>query len=238
MIDSESLNDSVKSYITNSSQNLQNAILNNFEIFGYKYTVINSSNEGKYSIYNLDYKYNFDKGNVIFQTTVKNKEGKYSIIGFNGQVIKIPIEEMNQFSFSGKTFKYFFFLTLCILIPLFILITFIIMLKTRISTKKKVIWGLIILIISLPRFVINWSTGETDFNFIYLSFLGYGISRENIYAAWILSFNLPIGALIFWFKRGDLIYAYEIENEDSLIEENKTADNSTLLQAGFSNKVK
>lgn len=72
------------------------------------------------------------------------------------------------------------------------------------TIKKKIIWALIILLVSLPRFVINWGNGQLDFNLLNIGIFGAGFNKPTLYSAWILSFHIPMGAIIFWFKRRSL----------------------------------
>jgi hypothetical protein len=138
---------------------------------------------------------------------VKEDNRKFSITAFNDQVLPAPLSELTRFTLRGKSVKQYLFFLLVILVPIFILISLIALFKSRLSARKKIIWTLVILLVSLPKFLISWNTGDIDFILLNISLLGAGAGRPTLYSGWILSFNIPIGAILFWIKRKGLIEA-------------------------------
>lgn len=203
-ISSEVINDSMKNFITNASYNLKGSTFKKYSIVEQKYTTGYFSSSGKYTEYRLSYEYEFEQGNLLFLTLIREKEGVFSVTGFDGLVLSAPLEELTKFGFTNKSFTHYLFLLFAALIPLFVLTTLIIMLRHKMSNKRKVIWTLIIIFICLPRFIINWGSGNIDFNILNFSMFGGSYSKLNLYSDWLISFNIPIGAILFWIKRKDL----------------------------------
>jgi hypothetical protein len=84
--------------------------------------------------------------------------------------------------------------------------------------KKKFVWASIILLVNVVRFVVNWDTAELDFQLLHFNFFGgFSFVRSNLASPWLIGFNLPLGAILFWMKRKDLlIQALETEQESEM----------------------
>ncbi len=203
-IDPEVLNDKAKEFITNASHNINGVTPKKYRVVEASLTSGVFTKSGKFTNYRLGYEYEFEKGNILFTTSIKEKDGKMTVLGFDGAVLSAPLSELTKFTLSGKSVLHYIFLVFCILVPIFILTTLIVMLFTKMTIKKKIIWSLLILLVSLPRFSFNWGTGQLDFNLLNISILGSGFSKSTLYAPWLLSFHIPIGAIAFWIKRKSL----------------------------------
>ena len=117
---------------------------------------------------------------------------------FDGRIADEPLSKAYIFTFKNKGFLHYLFLFFATLIPIFIIITLIFAIKTKL--KNKWLW-IIGILFGFIKFSINWTTGQVGFNLINISILGAGFSKPGNIAPWILSFSLPIVAIIFWHKR-------------------------------------
>ncbi len=224
-IDPELLNDEAKTFITNVSRSINGAIPKKYRVVEMNETFstrswTNSSGttSDKFTRYRLGYEYEFEKVNVLFTTTISEKNGKFLVVKFNGGILPAPLAELTKFSLADKSVLHYIFLVFCILVPLFILTTLVVVLFSKMTVKKKIIWFLIALLIALPKFVINWGNGELDFRVLNISLnLGSGFYKPTLYSAWLLSFNIPIGAIIFWFKRRNLL-SKVIQKDEEIID--------------------
>jgi hypothetical protein len=153
----------------------------------------------------LAYEIEFDKANVLFLMNIYEKDGQFKVTSVDGQILKAPLVELTKFTLARKTFIHYIFLAFTILIPLFIFISVGVLLFTKTTIKKKIIWSLVIFFINLPQLSIIWNTGIVSLQLITLSFLGSGFIRTSLYIGWILHFNIPIGAIAFWLRRKKLV---------------------------------
>jgi hypothetical protein len=225
-IDPEVLNDKAKEFITNASRNINGATPKKYRVVEANWTSGYYTKTGKFTNYRLGYEFEFEKGNILFTTAIKEKDGKFSVMAFNGEFLPAPLSELTKFTLTGKSVLHYIFLVFCVLVPLFILTTLIIMLFSKMTTKKKIIWTLIILLVSLPKFVINWGNGQLDFSLLNISLLGSGFNKPTLYSAWLLSFHIPLGAIIFWFKRKNLLPEV-IEQDNETVENDNSINTDT-----------
>lgn len=225
-IDPEVLNDKAKEFITNASRNINGATPKKYRVVETNWTSGYFTKTGKFTNYRLGYEYEFEKGNILFTTAIKEKDGKFSVMAFNGELLPAPLSELTKFTLTGKSVLHYIFLVFCVLVPLFILTTLIMMLFSKMTTKKKIIWTLIILLVSLPKFVINWGNGQLDFSLLNISLLGSGFNKPTLYSAWLLSFHIPLGAIIFWFKRKSLLPEV-IEQDNETVENDNSINTDT-----------
>jgi hypothetical protein len=205
-VDHEKLTDSSKLFLENASRNLKGAAVKNVKIIEEYGSVNYDQYSGKSSYYHFGYQYELEpQGYVLFFLGVTEKKGKLHVTTFNGRAIAVPVDELTKFTMSNRSTGQYIFFALTILIPVFILVTFIAMLLSKMKGKKKVGWSFIILFVALPRFIMNWGTGKVDFNLFNLEMFGGGFSRASVASYWLLYFHLPIGAFLFWYKRKRLI---------------------------------
>ena len=87
-------------------------------------------------------------------------------------------------------------ISICTII--FIVLALIICIKTRL--KNKWIWTIFILL-GFIKISFNWATGTFDYQIISLQLLGIGLTKFHPYGPWFLSTSIPVGAIIFLFKR-------------------------------------
>ena len=101
-IDPEVLDENAKVNIANTSQNINGATLKKYRVVEEQWNVGISSNNGKTANYKLGYEYEFDKGNILFITTVKEKNGAFFITSFTGEFLAAPLAELTKFIVTGK----------------------------------------------------------------------------------------------------------------------------------------
>jgi hypothetical protein len=117
---------------------------------------------------------------------------------------RIPssLEEMNRFSVGDKGPLQWLFLAAAVLIPAFCIVSLVICIRSRI--RHKWLWILFILF-GLFKVSLNWTTGELDSQPVSFLLLGAACLKTGAYAPWILSVAVPVGAVLFFVKRKDLI---------------------------------
>lgn len=154
--------------------------------------------------YNLTYQSGYEGRwilvNVAFRTL---DNGRDEILGLNVyHPVALSLQEANRFTLSGKRLVHFVFLFACAAIPLFILATLFVCIRTKLA-RRKWLWIPFILV-GIVQFSLNWTTGQIGFRLLNLQLLGSGALTPSDYAPWILSFSLPVGAFMFWMKRDQI----------------------------------
>lgn len=148
--------------------------------------------------YLVEYEYRLTDKFLYSSIGIRDQNGILSIVLFDGNIADKSLKKVHEFTLKNKGLIHYIFLCLAILIPIFILVTFIVAVKSKLD--KKWLW-LIGIFFGFIKFSINWTTGQVGFSLINISILGAGFAKSGEIAPWILSFSIPIVAIIFWYKR-------------------------------------
>lgn len=110
-----------------------------------------------------------------------------------------PLQEINAFTFRGKTLRHYVFGILAVVIPVFSLTTLIVCIRTKFTGRK---WPWILFILAgLGGLSLNWTTGQIGFTVLKITLLGSTALTAGAYAPWVLTLSLPLGAICFWLRR-------------------------------------
>jgi hypothetical protein len=202
-VSSELLNEKAKSFIINANKSIGGATVKRYRVVENTptYMIFSPIKTDKTSTYKLAYEYEFEKGNILFMTTVQERSGKFSITAFNGIFLKAPLAEITKFRLSKASPFQLLFVFFATLVPLFILVSLIVMLSSNMTTKSKLGWTFLILLANFPRFTVDGTTGQVSSQLFNITLLGSGFSRAALYYGWSVFFNLPLGAIAFWLRR-------------------------------------
>lgn len=151
----------------------------------------------------LTYQYQFTDSWLLASVVVNNIEGTQEILGVNVKPIPTSIQDMNALTFSGKGISNYIMTIMSLLIVLFILYALILCCKSKV--KRKWLW-IIFILVGIGKLSLNWTTGEIGFNPLSFNVQLFGSSliRSGIYGPWFLTISLPLGAIIFLFKKRNL----------------------------------
>ncbi len=146
----------------------------------------------------LTYQYQLTDGWALASMVIDTIGEQKSIYGINVQPLPTSLAEVNAFTLTGKSLRHYVMLGFAIAVPLFILWTVYLCARTKI--EKKALWIFFILI-GITRIQLNWTTGQMGFQPIGFQIPGAGISKMGLYAPWILTVSVPLGAIWFQIKR-------------------------------------
>ena len=121
-----------------------------------------------------------------------------SVIGFSAYPINGPLEVVNRFTLSGKSAAHYAWLTLAVLIPIGTIAVAVSVARTR-GMPRRWLW-VIASLVATPTFSINWTTGRVGMQGLSFLFFGGAASSAGAAAPWIVSFAMPIGALIAYIR--------------------------------------
>ena len=180
---------------------------------------------------NLEFEYQYENDWVYFSLHLLNDGGNIKLQGFNLNAVKASQVEENKFTLKNATIKHYIALLLTICVPLFILVSIVFIAIT--PMKLKFLW-IIFALFGIFAIHFNWSTGDfmlfikqlspdgtkemVKMAFLKISILGAGYSRQSVLHPWIFHFSIPVGAIIFWFKRRKIMEKkklQEVENYGS-----------------------
>lgn len=146
----------------------------------------------------LTYQLQFKDTWLLVIVIVDDISGKQQIYGVNVKTIPKSLEEINAFTLSGKSFRHYIILLLAAFIPVFMIYTIVLCVRTKM--KRKWLW-IILILIGVGKYNFNWTSGQMGYQPISLLIPGTLAFKGGPYAPWIISISIPLGALLFILKR-------------------------------------
>jgi hypothetical protein len=139
----------------------------------------------------LEYKYP-DRW-ILFEVTVSNQSGHDAITDLTVRPESSPVDSMSRFTLSGKGLDHYSILLMALISVSIAIYAVVICIRTPIQ-KRKWLW-IVIIILGIGKFGIEWSSGELWYKVLYLSIFpaGFGFDYESpfVYA------SIPAGAILF-----------------------------------------
>ena len=121
--------------------------------------------------------------------------GNTTILASRFQWVPDSLENINRFTFSGKSVAHYLVFAICIAMPLFIIFTLVVCIRTPVR-RRKWLWVIFILL-GFGKFQFAWTSGQFGVQPLSFLFLGASVFRPSLYASWVFSFAVPLGAIIF-----------------------------------------
>ncbi len=168
------------------------------EIIGSQIRVFNDVWTG-----NFTYEFEFESGWNIANVALVRTGDDYQVYGLNVLRTEASQAEINKFTLAEKSLIHYAVLTLAVLIPVFILVTLIVLVRTPIK-RRKWLWFLFVML-GIGTLQLNWTTGAIVFQLLNIQLLGVSFMAFGASAPWIISVSLPFGAIVFWTRRAELI---------------------------------
>lgn len=149
--------------------------------------------------YNLSLEYEYAASWMLVTTQLQRRGDKLLLQGIHFFPRTQSLEAEHRFALEGKGALHYLVLAWAVVVPLFIVITLVVSVRTRIP-KRKWLW-LLFVAVGLVQFQFNWSNGAWNLQPVAFNLLGVGVLKSGAAAPWIFTLTLPIGAVVFWFKR-------------------------------------
>ena len=161
-----------------------------------------ASSQGTTRTTNLSYQIHFPDAWAAGNIAVGHRGSATAIVDSHFQSISNSLEVLNRFTFAGKSLVHYLVFAICLTVPLLVLITLIICIRSRI--RRKWLW-IIFILLGFMQFQFDWASGH--FNVQPVSFLLFGASafRPSPFAPWMLGFAVPVGAIVFLISRRRLL---------------------------------
>jgi len=146
----------------------------------------------------LSYELKYSSYCLLIELTIEKINDNYKIAGLYYYPMSGTFEELTTFKISSKPFTHYLMLIISAFV--LILIVYALIVCVREPIKKKWLW-IIFILIGITKISFVWSSGTFDFQLISFQLLGIGVMKYHPYGSWILSASIPIGAIVFIFKR-------------------------------------
>jgi hypothetical protein len=139
---------------------------------------------------------------ILATAQFRGDAGNYKVAGFNVQPLPKSLAELNAFSFAGRGFVHYAVIAAATAAFLVTVAALYACVRTK-GLKRKWLW-LLFIVFGLPTLSLNWTTGAITIDLIRLQLLSAAVSRTGLLGPWIVSVSLPVGAIIFLWKRRQL----------------------------------
>jgi hypothetical protein len=149
--------------------------------------------------------YELGSGNkwAAVQIVLEQSEGKNVIIGWHATPANVKPTAAGNFDFHNKGVVHYFWIIAMVASILTIISAFILAIRSK-GIRYRWLWILGSLF-GFVQFSLNWSTGAWGVQPISFSLFGGSFLKASPFDAWVLSFALPIVAIVFLFRRSSLI---------------------------------
>jgi len=179
--------------------------LQDTKIIGLQVSLFDSQWQGNFS-----FEFQFTDGWALANIMLRKSDKALSVVGFNVFRTEASQKDINRFTLAGKSALQYTILIMALVAPLFILVTTYYCIRTPVP-KWKWLWFLFILV-GFGSISINWTTGQFGFQPLSLKLLSASAVAAGSFAPWIISTSIPLGAILFWFKRHAYIDASRTNN--------------------------
>jgi hypothetical protein len=147
---------------------------------------------------NLTFEYRFGERWLLVNVATQQTQNAFTIVGFNVYPQAQSLQEQNRFTLNGKAAGQYLLLALAVLFPLLTLYALILCVRTKMA-RRKWLW-IIFILLGVGQLAVNWTTGE--WNFMPLMVQLFSVSAlSSGYGPWVVGVSLPLGAIMFLFRR-------------------------------------
>jgi hypothetical protein len=155
--------------------------------------------------YTLHYQYQLEQGWLLVRIVLREVAETRSLINIHVTPLEGDLREIHKLDLMAAPPKQWLWFCLLILIPTFVVVTFVSAFRMRKSLKRPKRW-LFFILIGIGQVAMNWTTGEMGYGIATFGLLGAGIVTSGPHAPWIIKLYFPLGAALFWFfkKTGKL----------------------------------
>jgi hypothetical protein len=147
---------------------------------------------------NLTFEYRYGEKWLLVNVATQRKGDAFTLIGFNVYPQAQAVTERNRFQLGGKTAVHYVILALAILFPLLSLYALIQCARTK-MVKGKWLW-IVVILIGVGKLAINWTSGEWQVSTLSVQLLSASVLTDA-QGALILAVSVPLGAILFLFRR-------------------------------------
>ncbi|MCO7224567.1 hypothetical protein [Pleionea sp. CnH1-48] len=153
---------------------------------------------------------------LISQVVISKKDQGYQLLGVHIAPQSESLKVKNQFSLSEKSMLHYFFFGAMIFNLIFVVVTFLVCIKTPIPERK--FWWFVFILCGFFTASLNWTSGAVDIQWLSFQLFAAGLIKVGDYAPTIIRISLPIGAVWFWWKRYNWLAAQKKDEQDNQLD--------------------
>lgn len=168
------------------------------ELVGYQWHTTHSLGGERESTYSVTHQIRHGDKWLLAFIGWREKDGVRRITAFRVVPMEKSLQETHAFSLWDTDLVRAAFLAGAVAVVVFILVTLVACIRTRIS-RHKWLW-IVFILFGFTQVSINWTTGVVSFSPIAIQLLGVSAFAQP-FSAWIISISLPAGAIAFWIRR-------------------------------------
>lgn len=166
---------------------------------------------GKGKIHEVTLSLQYQFGSRWFRVDARWRQpegGARLIEGFHITPLPASLQQINGFTLASKSLEHYAVLALAIALPVFTLAVVVVCVRTPMRPLwHKALW-IVAILFGMPTLTMDWTTGAT-----LLQLLRFQIGSAAFFKAplgpLLLSISLPLGAIVFLYKRRSLLGAKE-----------------------------
>lgn len=153
--------------------------------------------------------YELGSGNrwAVMQIVVKAAPAGPQVLGWHAVPFDHQPTSSGAFTFEGKGALHYLWLVAMMLSTGTILAATVMIARSK-GLRRRALWAIGTLV-GLGQFTLNWSTGAWAVRPLGFFLLGSAALKPSPFDAWMLSFSLPVVAVIFLVRRKTLLAANE-----------------------------
>ena len=204
-------NEEGRTFMLNVASGISPLQLDSLNMINARYTSFMGDNPR--TNYTVEYEQELDDQSIYFFFTILKEGNDLTITGFDARWIEAPLKKIHAFTFIGKPVINYIFVLLAFVSVGFVIFTLIVAIRT--PMKRKWLW-IIGILFTFIKFKLNWTTSEFDFQLLSFQLFGAGFSKSGLIAPWILTFSIPVFAIVFWIKK--------FQRKKEQVEDEKIAD--------------
>jgi hypothetical protein len=149
------------------------------------------------------FQYEFDDAWILADIDLESRGKGIVVKALNVRRLSESVENIHAFTLADKSREHYVFLGLAVAIAAFIIVAFIVCLRTPIK-QLKWLWATFVLL-GIGTVSFNWTAGQVTEYSLTVRLLGVRIVSEGPFSPWVVKVGFPLGAIVFLAKRRSLI---------------------------------
>jgi len=146
----------------------------------------------------ITFEYEFPSKWLLVNVTTQKSGDVRTVLGFKVTPIADSLENLNRFTLVGKSALQYLTLMCDVGSLLFTFYVFALCVRST-DVKTKWLW-LIIVLVGVGKFAVNWGTGQWTYQLFAIQIPCFSMTRP-FYGPWTVAAYVPLGAIVFLHRR-------------------------------------